>query len=398
LYRGVRAVEAGEVLVIGDGGRRRSQRFFSLRNEVLSAQESHHSKKFYSVAHVRSAIADSVTKHLVSDVPVAVFQSAGRDSSTITAHAAASTEQPLVSVTVGFEEFRGSRHDETALAEKVANKYRTKHFTAYISRQNFQGELDKLLDAMDQPSIDGVNTYFVSKQAAQTGTKVVLSGIGGDELFGGYASFWQVPLLAKMLGPMARVAPVGKRTRAFLQPIANYFGKPKYAGVLEYARSEAEAYLLRRSVYMPWELDSFLPATLVRDGLDALNLIGQMKALISDVRSPRLRMLLLEVSFYLRNQLLRDADWAGMAHSLEIRVPFVDTALYRAILPCIAAGARCGKKELGRSPATPLPKELLARRKTGFSVPIREWLVTGTKRERKAEPGLRGWAKLVCSF
>jgi asparagine synthase (glutamine-hydrolysing) len=149
---------------------------------------------------------------------------------------------------------------------------------------------------------------------------------------------------------------------------------------------------------MPWELDSFLPEKLVRDGIEALNLIGQMKALISDIRSPRLRMLLLEVSFYLRNQLLRDADWAGMAHSLEIRVPFVDTALYRAILPCIAAGARCGKKELGRSPTTPLPKELLVRRKTGFSVPVREWLISGTKRERKVEPGLRGWAKLVCSF
>jgi asparagine synthase (glutamine-hydrolysing) len=398
LYRGVRAVEAGEVLIIGDGGRRRSQRFFSLRNEVLSAQESHHSKNFYSVEHIRSAIADSVTKHLVSDVPVAVFQSAGRDSSTITAHAAASTKQPLVSVTVGFEDFRGSRHDETTLAEKVANKYRTRHSTAYISRQNFEGELEKLLNAMDQPSIDGVNTYFVSKQAAQTGTKVALSGIGGDELFGGYASFWQVPLLTKTVGAAARIGAARGRVREFLQPIANYFGTPKYAGVLEYAKSEAEAYLLRRSVYMPWELDSFLPEKLVHDGLEALDLIGQMKGLISDIRSPRLRILLLEVNFYLRNQLLRDADWAGMAHSLEIRVPFVDTALYRAILPCIAAGARCGKAELARSPTIPLPKELLGRRKTGFSVPVREWLIAGTQKERKTEPGLRGWAKLVCSF
>src|SRR5207248_8433823 len=141
---------------------------------------------------IRHSVAESVRYHLVSDVPVGAFLSSGRDSSTVVA-LAAEAGPPLRTVTLRFEEYIGTERDEAPLAEVIARQYGTQHETRTLTGAEFRDTLPKALEAMDQPSIDGMNSYFVCKAAAELGWKVALSGTGGDELFGWYTTFRTIP-------------------------------------------------------------------------------------------------------------------------------------------------------------------------------------------------------------
>ena len=145
----------------------------------------------------------------------------------------------------------------------------------------------------------------------------MLSGLGGDELFGGYNTFHHVPEMARAFSkfPLPRA---GAALRSLAAPVLSRFTSPKYAGILEYGASYGGAYLLRRGLFMPWELSSVLDPDLAREGWQELDPIVQLENSIRGIRTDRLRMSALEINWYMRNQLLRDSDWASMAHSLEL--------------------------------------------------------------------------------
>ena len=153
------------------------------------------------------------------------------------------------------------------------------------------------------------------------------------------------------------------------------------------------AYLLRRALYMPWEVRCALDDTTVRAGLEKLQIVESLEATFRGLRRPQARIAALELCWYMRNQLLRDADWAGMAHSVEIRVPLVDVQLLRALAPLMVSDRYPTKLDFARVLSNPLPNDVMTRRKSGFVTPVQEWLLrpSGKKRER----GLREWAKLV---
>ena len=181
-------------------------------------------------------------------------------------------------------------------------------------------------------------------------------------------------------------------------PVMRRFTSPKYASLFEYGGTWGGAYLLRRGLFMPWELPGFLDGDLVRQGWQDLGSIEQMSALVKPLRRPPgageeqrdfLRVSALEMTYYMRTQLLRDADWAGMAHSVEIRVPFVDMGLMRQMAPLRASTFFPRKPEMAKTLRKPLPPELLQRPKTGFTIPVREWMQAAPDR------GLRHWARFV---
>jgi asparagine synthase (glutamine-hydrolysing) len=325
---------------------------------------------------------------LVSDVPVGLFLSAGLDSGTLLALATEAAGPGMLTHTLAFDEFRGTANDEAPLAARVAQHFGARHHPHRMAAADFEAALAPLTAAMDQPSIDGVNTYFVARATANSGIKVALSGVGGDELFGGYPSFRQVPALTRRLAPLARLPGLGRLVRRASAPLLPRRFSPKLAGVLEFGGTVPDAWLLRRALFMPWELPEVLEPELAAAGWAALDARGRLAGTVAGLRSPYLQVMALEMSWYLRNQLLRDADWAGMAHGLEIRTPLVDATLLQTLAPLLAGACPPDKRALLTVARPPLPEAVVNRPKTGFGTPMADWQA-GTGAGRR---GLRGWA------
>jgi asparagine synthase (glutamine-hydrolysing) len=401
LYRGIRALPAGHTLWVDSVGPREPKDFALVSNALRRAD-----RETPPVTNgagngtgdpqtvLRDALLDTVEHHLVADVDVGLFLSAGLDSATLAALATEKTDR-LRTLTLGFEEFRGTPKDEVPGAERLADRYGTQHETIWITQQDFADAHDNLFAAMDQPSIDGANSYFVSRAARQAGLKVALSGLGGDELFGGYPSFSEIPRLVSALGPIPGVSTLGRGLRAVAAPVVERVTSPKYAGLLEYGDSYAGAYLLRRGLYMPWELPEVLDPDLAREGWQALEPLARLKDTTDRIGDEHLSVTALESTHYMRNQLLRDTDWTSMAHSLEVRTPLVDWVLLRRLAPLIAEHGLT-KQDMARTPKHVLPNDLINRPKSGFVVPVREWLLAD-RPEYDDTRGLRGWAQYVHS-
>ena len=324
---------------------------------------------------LRAALLDSVRHHLVGDVPIGLFLSAGVDSGALLG-LIRETRRDIHAITVEHEEFRGAPRCEADAAAQIAAQHGVPHTRRTVSEAEFQADLPRILDQMDQPSIDGINTWFASKAAGELGLKVALSGLGGDELFGGYPSFVDVPRWVRLIALPSRIPLLGEAFRLAVSALrcVRPAISPKAAGLMKYAGTYAGAYLLRRGVFMPWELEDVMAAA--HEGLrrlDPLRLIAAAGA--GGVRSPMGKVAALEAGLYLRNQLLRDTDWAGMAHSVEVRVPLVDIELTRAVgadLMALQPGE--GKRLLAASPRPHLLREVADAPKRGFETPIAQWM------------------------
>jgi glycosyltransferase involved in cell wall biosynthesis len=346
------------------------------------------------LAQLREATRNSVQRHLVSDVPVSAVLSAGLDSAMVTALASEFNAGPLSTVTLGFSEFSGTANDETTLAKMTAQNLGVTHEVSWVTENDFRDELSTILDRMDQPSMDGVNTYFVAKFAAERGIKVALSGLGGDEIFGSYPSFRQVPLLARALRPFSKVPDLGVWIRRLIAPVVQRMASPKYASLFEYGGDIPGAYLLRRAHRLPWELNDVMDPETIAHGWDRLHTHSLLAASIEGIKNDNMAVSTLETAWYMRNQLLRDADWAGMAHSLEIRVPFVDIDMFRAALPFLAPRKTPSKADIAARVAPQLPIQILERKKTGFRIPVDLW-IKHLPSSKKHGRGPRNWATMV---
>jgi asparagine synthase (glutamine-hydrolysing) len=322
---------------------------------------------------VRKAVTDSVRAHLVADVPVSVFLSGGIDSAVVAGLASGLGAQ-VEGITIGFEEFAGCREDEVPTAAAIAAHYGLPHFVRRVSCTEFGQDIPRILDAMDQPSIDGVNTWFASKVAAERGYKVVLSGLGGDELFCGYSTYQQIPRAAKVGRAISAIPGANALIGVPCAWLAKWRWQPKFLGVPTYMGSLEGMYFLQRSLFLPDELPALLGADMARDGLARLG--GTPPGMRpAKARDDIAAVGLLESTHFLRNQLLRDSDWASMGHSLELRTPLVDVALLTALGPYVTSFAGgLGKAMLAMVPAKPLPEVVIRRAKTGFSIPMAQWL------------------------
>jgi asparagine synthase (glutamine-hydrolysing) len=382
IYESIRAVEAGTSLVVDQRGVHDVRRYYSI---AATLQRGVHDVAAARLVEppvlLRELVTDSLRHHLVSDVPVGAFLSSGIDSSALVALTTEATGQPPRTVTLTFEEFQGREADEAPLADRFAKEIGSDHVTRLVTRDEFMRDLPRIFDAMDQPTIDGTNTWFVSKAAAERRLKVAISGLGGDELFGSYPSFRALP---RIVG-MARVP--------FAATAASLVRNPKAGAVARYGGTWAGAYLLKRGLFLPHDLPSLMGADAAREGLERLAMLDHIRQAIDpDPGTPFGRVAALEASLYMRNQLLRDTDWASMAHSLEVRTPLVDAMLLRQMSPLLMVEKRRCKQHFAASPRTPLPAWLRGRKKTGFSVPLAAWMQL---RPDGTSTRMRSWARLV---
>jgi asparagine synthase (glutamine-hydrolysing) len=396
LYDDIHALPAGSTLVVNEDGVKGPSVYWSLR-DVLARSRDPDSYRIRSDRKemLREELRASVRYHMVADVPVGIFLSSGRDSATLLGLTRDVAKAPVRAFTLGFQEFIGTRDDETAFAHLVAKRFDAQHQVDWINRNDFLATLEDVLAAMDQPSVDGINAYLISRAGHHAGIKVALTGTGADELFGGYSNFRQISLLVGTLEHVPLASAIGRPLRHLMSGLIGRLASPKYGGLLEYGTTVAGAYLLRRALFMPWELDQILDPEFAAEGLEALDVLATLQGSIANLTSRHAQIMALEMNWYLRDRLLRDADWASMAHSLEIRVPFVDHQLLERLAPELSGPAPYNKSEMADTPSSSLPDPVLRRPKTGFLVPVRDWLAESGELSSYDGRGLRGWAKFV---
>jgi asparagine synthase (glutamine-hydrolysing) len=390
LFEGIRSLPAGSSILVTENGPGEVRSYFSIAAILREAVETPGSPE-EAESEAREALAESVRYHLVSDVPMGAFLSAGKDSTSVVALAEESGIDRLQLVTLAFEEYRGLHADEAPAASHFARERGLQHTVSILSRDEFRRELPRMIEAMDQPTIDGFNSYFVSRAAVETGCKVMLSGTGGDELFGGYSTFRNIPALIRNTRPFAHIPFLPRLLRGAyrgLMPVGPRFS-PKTASTVEYGGSFATAYLLKRGLFLPWELSRVIGPELAHEGLERLRMVDRIAdALRPDPGTAWARVAALESSFFLRDQLLRDLDWASMAHSLEVRVPLVDPFLLRKLARHVVHSRGNQKRLLTAAPSRPLPSYIVNRRKSGFTLPLSKWLWESGP----AQFGMRDWA------
>jgi asparagine synthase (glutamine-hydrolysing) len=390
-WEGVRPLPAGHVQRIRAGESvRRPKPFSTVEGLYKSLEPSELDRD-----QLREILLETVRYHLVADVPVGMLLSAGIDSNVIAA-LSAGLGQRLTAVTLAFKEFAGTPQDETTLATAMARQFGVPHVVSTISRDEFESLVDDFFDCMDQPTTDGLNTYLVSRAIAAQGFKVALSGLGGDELFGGYSTFRQIQQALNAGWALAPLRAIARHVPLRFSLINKALRvSPKWGKLLSHSGSLAQLYVLRRALHLEEELELLLDKYWLEHGFATLLESSNVMAITQDLENANVsrhaQIAVLESCTYMRGQLLRDADWASMAHSLEMRVPFVDSHLLGRLGPWIKSAHPPTKRDLALS-AGPGMDAVANRPKTGFTTPVREWAMA---RSGNSARGLRGWASEV---
>src|SRR5260221_5690404 len=273
MYRGIRALPAGSYSYVDASGMSEPRRYFSIASTLRDAVES---RACFTDAQrrelVHEALLESVRYHMVADVPVGAFLSAGIDSSAVVAFARESGASDLQTMTLRFEEYRGRVNDEAPLATMIARQYGVRHEIRDLTLADFKAELPRIFAAMDQPSVDGLNSYFISKAAHDLGLKVAMSGTGGDELFGGYTSFRDIPRWMPFTTLLSRVPGLGTgvyRLNTALAKRSRHIS-PKMGEIVRYGGSWAGAVLPKRGPFPARGLPPVLRGEIPPDGSQRL--------------------------------------------------------------------------------------------------------------------------------
>ncbi len=360
IYREIRELEPGHLLRIRRPGDVADRQYWSLEsciNGSATRRGRTRAPDFpRAVAEVRERLSAAVDSHLVSDVPVGVFLSGGVDSSLLALLASERAKSPITLLTVAFDE---QEFSELRYAKQIARQLPHHHEIVTLTAGQLRDLLPLALAAMDQPTVDGINTYVISRVGASLGLKVLLSGVGGDELFGGYTTFVKAPRLLRYGSAIRPAARVIARLDA-RNPIQ--WRKAADAGSLQ---NLAEAYLLQRSIR--WTAEH------------RHDLAGRLQRNIDSLANDYQKLAALELEVYMRNQLLRDADVFSMANSVELRVPFLDLAIVETALsidPRHHFEGGKGKRITWQILRQLTKNQVSRRRKMGFAFPWQRWLQT----------------------
>lgn len=383
--KNVFALPAGHMMTIGPHATK-IRRYWSLadyqRKHDQSAKES--SDEDNAVATTRRLLDESVQQHLLSDVPLGIFLSGGIDSSALVALAASFRNEPLTTLSMVFDE---PDYDEGKYARLIADKYQTSHCETRLTRDDLLAGLPDVFAAMDQPTVDGVNSFFVSRAAKQAGLKVVLSGLGGDEIFLGYSHLHKADSLNGARRFFANL-PAGLR-KAAIQVAVSAGAALGRSGLEKLAYledpSSANMYLMFRGLFVPEQIQKLLGLSDVemkRYGAAPGTVNGSGAGSLLD------SFVINEFEHYLQNQLLKDTDCMSMTHSVETRVPFLDHKLVEHAfgLPAeFKLNGNTNKPLLIKALGDDLPREIWDRPKMGFTFPFASWLRAGRNGYQPAE-------------
>ncbi len=387
MVRDVRLLRAGHLLR-WSGGNFRIARYWDFPAAADPVNGDADARR-RGVCRMQEALFDAVEMRLESDVPLGVFLSGGLDSTAVAA-LAAQHGGAIQTFAVTFAERQFAEGDK---ARRVAKLLGTEHRELTLSQGDMLGALPEALAAMDQPTVDGINTYFVSRATKQAGVTVALSGLGGDEIFAGYRSFSLVP---RMEWAERRVPAWTRALAGSLLDSRLFSGRRSHKLALWLRQQDGfpHPFYISRLLLSPAQVARMFRAeALLQINFDAYaeEYAAQQRLLAS--HDPVNRVSCLELLVYLRNTLLRDADCMSMAHSLEVRVPLLDHVVTEAALRMPGAWKLDGhqrKPLLVQALGRPLPPEILHQPKRGFEFPWADWMhgqLRASIEEKLAEPG-----------
>lgn len=379
VIEGIDALPAGH-FGVWQGGKFTISRYWDL----LSANETAHSQGAGDTkitgAEIKALVEGSICAQLVSDVPVGIFLSGGIDSSALVSVVSRGGITPSTFSVV----FREADYSEMKYSRSIANRFHTDHHEITVSRRDVLMAIPDALQAMDLPTMDGVNTFFVSREARRAGIKVALSGLGGDEVFAGYSSFRTVPQMERSFNLMNRLPEIargvtGKAFQAF-SPASDQ--NRKLASLMLDGDAVLHPYFMARMLFTPGQARLLLQ-TQDEEGWRLAMAAQEEFLLRSRPLDPINRVSYLELRCYMLNTLLRDADFMSMSQGLEVRVPLIDHKLAKAVLNLPGANkiGSTPKKLLVEAMDGSLPEEIVQRPKRGFTLPFEHWM----RQELRAE-------------
>ncbi|WP_295672684.1 asparagine synthase (glutamine-hydrolyzing) [uncultured Mucilaginibacter sp.] len=310
--------------------------------------------------YIRSSLKAAINRQLMADAPIGVFLSGGIDSSLVSLLANQQKEQQLKTISIFFNE---KSYDERAYQNNVLDQISGEKYAHLVQQQDFEEFFPRIISDMDMPTTDGINSWFISKYAHEDGLKAVLSGVGADELFGGYPSFNRIKYLQYL-----------RKIPSALFRAANYFKTDRYRKISFLAHEHYLAdYLLLRGLFVPVDIARILNMD-IKD-------VGEILFTETDENDlgpyNEEHAAWFESNLYMQNQLLRDTDVMSMSHGLEVRVPFLDEdfqQVVQAISPEIRFSKNQPKKILIDSFKEILPEMTWNRPKMGFTFPFQEWM------------------------
>ena len=369
MFRGIRCLPAGHYLEV-PAAKPSPRRYWDLRRTLRHPAGD-------PEAGLKATLQEAVTQHLISDVPLGIFLSGGVDSAGLVALAHRSGQNRLRTLTVTFAE---QEFDESAPARSIARHFGTEHQEIRVDAREFMAHAPRILAALDQPTHDGVNTYFVSEAARKAGLTVVLSGLGGDEVFWGYRHYQQLSRSGSSLQRLLGAPAILRRALASAGSAWGAASGRENLRRLEYLRNgltPGRVYLTMRGFFPPAQIQQLL-------GLDSRELGAGVDRLLDlmepapgdDARTPE-AFNYLESQRYLHDQLLRDTDVFSMAHSIEARVPYLD---HRVVEAAAAVGASRKVSDAGNKPLlveaidSELVSKLSLAPKRGFTFPFQQWM------------------------
>jgi len=376
IIQDVYQVQAGYKIEVDDRG------IILCKNEFWDFPIQTKEQSNTSIEEVQYELEQSVKLHLASDVPLGVFLSGGIDSSAIASLAVQHGHNNISTYNLAFEE---AEYSEAKYARAVADALGTEHHEVVLTQQAFIDSLDEAMSSMDQPSFDGINTYFISREIRAAGITVALAGTGGDELFGGYKSFYEVPKLAKFTklfscfpSPLLETIS-GLTTRALKLKYGNVPPQIRWGKIADIINVKGDILKAFQTSYSLYTKDFFDQIVIDKSryteyGLDK-KLAENLKEKIK-YQSDLGKVSTIELFMFIKERLMRDTDSASMAASLEVRVPLLDHILLEKItaLDLKTRFNPLGKKELLRKLAMPqLDTNLFDRPKSGFVLPFDRW-------------------------
>lgn len=357
-YKNISALPSGHYLERSINGQEKLVRYYE---PLLAFQTKKQICFDIAVREIRHRLEESIRLHLISDAPLGVFLSGGLDSSAIAAITSLKREKPITTLSVVFDE---EGFSEKFYQDLMVRKIKSVHREIKITARDFFDSFEEIFKAMDQPTIDGVNTFFIAEAARHVGLKVVLSGLGGDEIFCGYSHLKRAPFLRGFQ----------KLPYYLKMPLALFSGR--YAKVKYFLSSGLlNFYLGIRGLFATEEVANILDINLSEVN-DFLNFeMPNVKTL--NQLHPIDLLSCLELKFYLQNQLLKDTDFMSMHYSIEVRVPFLDYPLVEylsGLPPFLKLHPKINKPLLVEAVKGLIPEEILNRKKMGFTFPFERWL------------------------